>query len=221
MFSYTPKAAHLTASGRLASCRDRAASAVIQERTRGDNLTDREDDVGALSSKFQGDLFEVRLGSGDGDAAAGSGRSGEGDLAVDAAGGRSESEKIGKVSLRHSTSTISGAHLVNVHMPRESVASDRSETVYDVPSSFGKANRVEHFGEEESGQRGVLRRLKDDGATGGKSGGDLPDHHEGRVVLRGRKKGHFWDVERLRRTGRTQGTISAAVGEEKVVSVSL
>lgn len=68
--------------------------------------------------------------------------------------------------------------LVDVHVGGQGSAGSAAETRDDVQNSRRETGLLDEVGEHESGQRGLLGRLHDDGVTRGQGGGNLPRQHE-------------------------------------------
>lgn len=65
-------------------------------------------------------------------------------------------------------------NLVNVHVGGDGGTGDLAEAGDEVEDTGREAGLLDEVGEDESGQRGLLGGLHDDGVTGGQGGADLP-----------------------------------------------
>lgn len=68
--------------------------------------------------------------------------------------------------------------LVNVHVAGDGSTSDTTETGDNVDHTRGEASLLDELAGVQTGKRGLLSGLEDDGVTGGDGGGDLPSPHE-------------------------------------------
>lgn len=69
-------------------------------------------------------------------------------------------------------------NLVNVHVAGDGSTSDTTETGDDVDHTRGETSLLDELTGVQTGKRGLLGGLEDDGVTGGNGGGDLPRPHE-------------------------------------------
>ena len=75
-------------------------------------------------------------------------------------------------------SGASEGDLVDVHVRRDGGTGDPAEAGDDVDDTRGETSLLDEVGEHQSGQRGLLSRLQDDGVAGGESGRNLPGKHQ-------------------------------------------
>lgn len=69
-------------------------------------------------------------------------------------------------------------NLVNVHVAGDGGTSDTTETGDDVDHTRGETSLLDELTGVQTGERGLLGGLEDDGVTGSNGGGDLPRPHE-------------------------------------------
>lgn len=90
--------------------------------------------------------------------------------------------QVGASSGLHDGSADNGGagecNLVNVHVGGDGGTSNLSETRDDVDDSWGETSLLNQLSEDETGKRGLLSGLQDDGVTSGKGGANLPCQHE-------------------------------------------
>jgi len=60
----------------------------------------------------------------------------------------------------------------------DGLTNDWSVSNDEVKDTRGEASFADHVSDDESGQRGKLGRLHDNGVSGGKGGANLPAHHQ-------------------------------------------
>ena len=73
-------------------------------------------------------------------------------------------------------------HLVNVHVAGDGGTSNTTETRDDVDHTRGEASLLDQLTHVQTGERGLLGSLHDNGVTGRHGGGNLPGPHEEREV---------------------------------------
>ena len=90
--------------------------------------------------------------------------------------------QVGTCGSLHDLATNDGAagkgDLVDVHMRSKRSASRLAVAGEDVKDAGGEAGFFDELGSVEGGERGLLSRLEDNGATGGKGGANLPGKHD-------------------------------------------
>ncbi len=94
--------------------------------------------------------------------------------------------QVGGGSSLHDGTTDKGraseGNLVDVHVGRNSGTGNSAKAREDVDDSGRETSLLDQVGENQSGQRGLLSGLEDNGVAGGQGGADLPSQHQQRKV---------------------------------------
>ena len=82
------------------------------------------------------------------------------------------------ISHRPFSSHTTGAHLLDIHVLGNRLSDNVAITVDDVYDTGRESGLGDELGHEDRRERRELRRLENDGVTGGERGAKLPREHQ-------------------------------------------